>query len=272
MTRASTPAHVADVPKLLALDTSTQRLVVALALGDVTHGLDEEGGARASARLLPAVQALMQRAGLALRDLDAVAFARGPGAFTGLRTAASAAQGLAFGLGCPVLPIDSLLVIAEDARLQSFMPAASIAPSPPSDAVRDDVAAWPDGSRIAVAMDARMGQIYAACWRWSQGGWQAEDAASLLDPAELAARWRDLEPAVVAGTALDVHASRLELPRGAHVVTTMQHAPAALASLARRAWRGARAVHAREAQPLYVRDKVAFTTLERDEQRAARTP
>lgn len=253
-----------DVPKLLALDTSTQRLVVALAVGDVTHGLDEEGGARTSARLLPAVQALMQRAGLALRDLDAVAFARGPGAFTGLRAAASAAQGLAFGLGCPVLPIDSLLVVAEDARLRSIASSAHGGPA-------HDDAVWPDGTRVAVAMDARMGEIYAASWRWSQGTWRDEDAAALVEPEALAARWRALEPGIVAGTALDVgHASRLEIPHGARAITTMLHAPAALASLARRAWHAGRGVHPREAQPLYLRDKVAFTTRERDEMRATR--
>jgi tRNA threonylcarbamoyladenosine biosynthesis protein TsaB len=255
--------HHAPQPKLLALDTSTQRLVVALAVGDVTHGLDEEGGARASARLLPAVQELMQRAGLALRHLDAVAFARGPGAFTGLRAAASAAQGLAFGLGCPVLPIDSLMVVAEDARLQA------IASSVHADPARDD-AAWPDGTRVAVAMDARMGEIYAACWRWSQGTWHEEDAASLVDAEALSARWRELEPAVVAGTALDIHASKLEVPRGARAFTTMRHAPAALATLARRAWHAGHRVHPRDAQPLYVRDKVAFTTLERERMRGAR--
>jgi tRNA threonylcarbamoyladenosine biosynthesis protein TsaB len=252
-----------QLPQLLALDTSTQRLVVALAVGDVTHGLDEEGGARASARLLPAVQEVMQRAGVALRDLDAVAFARGPGAFTGLRAAASAAQGLAFGLGCPVLAIDSLLVVAEDARLQSI--ASGVRGAPES-----DDAAWPDGARVAVAMDARMGEIYAACWRWSRGTWHDEDPAALVDAEALEARWRALEPAVVAGNALDVHASRLEVPRGARAVATMQHAPAALASLARRAWHAGLGVHPREAQPLYVRDKVAFTTLEREHMRATR--
>ena len=237
--------------------------MIALAVGDVTHGLEEEGGALASARLLPAVQELMQRAGIALRDLDAVAFARGPGAFTGLRTAASAAQGLAFGLRCPVLPIDSLLVVAEDARLRSIGAAAHDEPP------RGDEP-WPDGARVAVAMDARMGEIYAACWRWSQGAWHDEDAAALVDPDTLTVRWRSLAPAVVAGSALDVHAPRLEVPPGARAIATMLHAPAALASLARRAWHAGQGVHARDAQPLYVRDKVAFTTLERERMRSAK--
>ncbi len=223
-------------------------MVVALAIGAVTHGLDEEGGARASSRLLPAVQDLMQRAGLSLQDLHAVAFARGPGAFTGLRCAASAAQGLAFGLRLPVLPIDSLLVVAEEARLQL-----------------DSVAQR--SACIAVAMDARMGQIYAARYGWRDGAWHDQDGASLVEPEALAALWRDAPPTVVAGTALGVYAQRLALAPNVRCIATMVHAPAALASLARRAWHAGHAVHPREAQPLYVRDKVAFTTRERDDMR-----
>lgn len=225
-------------------------MIVALADGGVVHGIDEDGGARASSRLLPAIEDVMQRAGLDLRDLDAIAFARGPGAFTGLRAAASAAQGLAYGLGLPVLPIGSLMLVAEAARLHL-------------DDLHDDTI-------VAVAADARMGEIYTAAYRRCGDRWIEIDAASLVDPGDLAVRWSALRPNVVAGSALEVFADRLEPAAGsARIVAAPAFGPQALASLARAAWHDGAMVSAAQAQPLYVRNKVAFTTLEREAAKAA---
>ena len=126
-------------PRLIAFDTSTERMAVALQSAAGAALLDEAGGAAASATLLPRIARLLADAQLVHADLDFIAFGRGPGAFTGLRTACSVAQGLAFGAGRPVLPIDSLLVVAEDARVQAGAPG-------PFD--------------VGVAMDARMDEIY----------------------------------------------------------------------------------------------------------------
>src|SRR5512146_1143950 len=102
--------------RLLAFDTSTERMALAVCHGErvVTH--EAAGGAQASATLIGAIRALLAEAGLDAATLDAVAFGRGPGAFTGLRTACAVAQGYAFGLGRPALPLDTLQVVAEDAR------------------------------------------------------------------------------------------------------------------------------------------------------------
>jgi tRNA threonylcarbamoyladenosine biosynthesis protein TsaB len=252
---AHTPARprprVEGRPRLLGLDTTAQRLVVALADGDATVGVDEEGGARASSRVLPAVDALLRGAGITLRDLDATAFARGPGAFTGLRTAASVTQGLAFGLGLPVLPIDSLLVVAEDARLQLGSIAA--------------------GTSIGVAADARMDQIYAATYRWGGDGWVIVDTAALVAPEALVANWSTQPPDLVTGSAFDMLAGRLGALEARRRVSLPRVMPHALASLARMAWRDGAVVAAGKAQPLYVRDKVAFTTIEREAAKAAAT-
>ena len=126
------------MPFLLALDSSTDTMAVALVTPAQTRVFEAAGGAQASARLLPEIKALLSGAGVAMDELDAIAFGQGPGAFTGLRTACAVAQGLAFGLGKPVLAVDSLMLVAEDARTQG---------------AGDDV--W-------VAMDARIGEIYAA--------------------------------------------------------------------------------------------------------------
>src|SRR4051794_16897671 len=104
--------------KILAFDTSTETLSIALTDGRQTWQHTGAGGAKASAALIPAVLALLAEAGLRLAELDAIAFGAGPGSFTGLRTACSVAQGLAFGADVPVLPVDTLLAVAEEARHQ----------------------------------------------------------------------------------------------------------------------------------------------------------
>ena len=148
---------------LLAFDTATEQMSVGVQVGAQQHVVDAPGGAKASAALIPAVLALLAQAGVRVADLDAVAFGRGPGAFTGLRTACAVAQGLALGAGKPVLAIDSLLAVAEEARQAAFESAP-------------ELAVW-------VAMDARMNEIYAAAYAWSQGRW-AQRVAPLLTSAE----------------------------------------------------------------------------------------
>ena len=123
---------------LIAFDTATERMTIALRHGDRVFQHEGEGGSRASATLLPEILGLLAEAGIGVADLDAIAFGRGPGAFTGLRTACAVAQGLALGATKPVLPVDTLLAVAEDARRGAA-----------------DVRIW-------ALLDARMEQIYAA--------------------------------------------------------------------------------------------------------------
>lgn len=232
------------MPRLLAFDTSTETLSVALCLPGAMLVDEGEGGALASARLIPRITALLERAGCTLQQLDAIGFGRGPGAFTGLRTACSVAQGLALGAGKPVLPIDSLLLVAEDARSQHG-------------AAGD---CW-------VAMDARMDEIYAARYRHDGVRWRTESAPALLDVDALNERWAAEPPALVAGSALDAFAGRLQT--GAAVLAPRPQArAAALGRLAEAAWAAGEGVDAALALPVYVRDRVAQTTAERDAARA----
>lgn len=227
------------MPVLLALDSSTDTMALALVTPGQTKVFEAAGGAQASARMLPEVRALLAGAGVALADVDAIAFGAGPGAFTGLRTACAVAQGLAFGLDLPVLAIDSLMLVAEDARAQG---------------AGDDV--W-------VAMDARIGEIYAAHYRRAGDGWQVLAAPALYRPEVLAAHWGT--PAAAAGTALTEYADALgPLPRA---WPQARSRAAALGVLAAAAWQRGEGRDAAEALPVYVRDKVALTTAER-EQRA----
>lgn len=275
---------------VLAFDTATETLALALHAGrrhappqpvavgpgaspanlgegaGTDFALDLPGGAAASATLLPQARALLASAGLSWCDLDAVAFGRGPGAFTGLRTSAAVAQGLAFGIGCPVLPIDSLLIVAEAARAAAGVP--------------DD-----EAFDVAVAMDARMDEVYAARWCWQPaaftatltgtgtGTWQLLMAPCLTPPEAWALTWQGTPeappPVWVTGSAPAVFGARLPLPAGARVLDATAGRAAALLRLARAAAAAGAGVDAAQALPLYVRDKVAQTSAERAAARVA---
>jgi tRNA threonylcarbamoyladenosine biosynthesis protein TsaB len=232
--------------RLVAIDTSTERLVLAVATPDGVVTRDETGGPRTSTRLLPALHELLAEAGLVLASVEAIAFARGPGAFTGLRAACAVAQGLALGLGRPVLPLDSLLVVADAAR------------------------ALGAGDDVGVAMDARMDEIYAGHYVHDGTRWRVRAAPALWALAPLVEAWQRDPPAALAGSALNVFGDRLTLPPAVVTWPEPGDRGAALMRLAQAAWRDGGAVDAADALPLYVRDKVALTTAERAAAAAAR--
>lgn len=232
-------------PRLLALDTSTDRLAAALQTPAGRWCVDEAGGALASARLVPLLMSLLADAGIALAQVQAIAFGQGPGAFTGLRTACAVAQGLAFAGDTPVLAIDSLLIVAEDARAQAA-----------ADGLPTDGDWW-------VAMDARMDEVYAAAYHHDgRSGWQQRVAPRLWTLPALVEAWAAAPPARVAGNALAAFADRLPAP-GARAWPTCADRAAALLQLAGQAWQRGDRLAADQALPLYLRDKVAQTTAER---------
>lgn len=240
---------------LLALDSSTEHM--ALALVGQGHDLfvDADGGALASQHLVPDAMALLRQAGVALTRVDAIAFGRGPGAFTGLRTACSVAQGLAFGAGRPVVPLDSLMLVAEDARQQLIAEAGDRGER-----------ALPAPLEVWVAMDARMNQAYVGRYRWTGARWDTLFGPALTDPEPLRLLWALEPPALVAGTAL----SAFDLDTGAarRIPATVSRSRA-LGALAQQAFAAGLTEDAANALPLYVRDKVALTTAEREQARAA---
>lgn len=243
------PARDPSSDTLLAFDTSTTSLAVAVQVGPQRRLANLPGGAAASTTLLPTLEALLADAGGRMGDVAAVAFGRGPGAFTGLRTSCAVAQGLGFGLQRPVLPIDSLLIVAEQARLQRGVDAAF---------------------DLAVVVDARMGELYAARYRWDDGRWQVLQAPALWDPVALAQAWAGLPPGASAGSGL---ALTDPLPLSACPpdlrVPLGDDRAGALIGLARRAWQAGEGVDAAAALPVYLRDKVAQTTAERAAARTA---
>ena len=230
---------------LLAFDTSTDVISIAVTDGAQVWTHTGPGGSQASATLIPSIRSCLAQAGLGFADLDAIVFGRGPGSFTGLRTACAVAQGLAFGAqsatrpgGVPVLPVDTLLAVAEDARHQHGV------------------------HRVVAVLDARMDEVYTAPFEYDGTRWSGPDDFGLMAPqhVDVPAGW------TLAGNAFKAYGDRLA-PGASHVAALPT--AAALLRLAPALLAAGGAVPADQALPRYIRDKVAKTTQERAAERAA---
>jgi tRNA threonylcarbamoyladenosine biosynthesis protein TsaB len=235
---------------LLAFDTSTETLSIA-----VLRTQDGEaqvfahsgaGGAQASSTLIPSAMALLAQAGLRLAELDAICFGAGPGSFTGLRTACSVAQGLAYGAAVHVLPVDSLLAIAEQARHAHGTLNAPL--------------------QVTALLDARMDEVYAARYTFDGTRWTELQGSTLLRPEGLPTQPALVAAApgwVLAGNAFGMYPAQLEgLAAGVPRIHALPDASAML-RLAPQLLADGKAVAAKDALPSYIRDKVAKTTAER---------
>jgi tRNA threonylcarbamoyladenosine biosynthesis protein TsaB len=220
---------------IIAIETSSELASAALLRGDQVIARESSGVQTHSQSVLPMVQELLRQAGITLAQCDAVAFGAGPGSFTGVRTACGVAQGLAFGADLPVVPVVTLLAMAQACREAS------------------------GASDVLAVMDARMEEVYWAQYRYDNG-WQTVieptlSAASAVAPiGEVLACGNGLSAYPAAFSRLLV-AKDLEPP-------VMPHA-AQVAQLARIAFAEGRVVAARDAQPVYLRNNVALTTVER---------
>ena len=225
---------------LLAFDTSTDTLFIAIQRGEQLWQHQAAGGANSSATLIPAIQQGLKALELQLSDLKAIVFGRGPGSFTGLRTSCSIAQGLALGAHLPLLPIDTLLAVAEDARAQHGM------------------------TELMAVLDARMSEVYHAGYRWNARNslWEATSALGLCAPEALQVP----EGLAVVGNGHAAYPDRLapdarHLPALPTATALLRLAPALIAS--------GHLMDASHALPLYIRDKVGQTTAEREAARKA---
>ena len=232
----------------LAFDTSTEVMSIAVGKtgeGTAGNGAAQQwlhtaaGGPQASSGLIAGVMDVLNQAGLALTDLDAIAFGAGPGSFTGLRTACSVAQGLAFGANVPVLPMDTLLAVAEEARHTAQADA--------------------DTLRVTALLDARMDEMYAATYDYADGRWTEVQGSHLVRPEAFAAE------NAVAGNVFAVYGERLGGLTGIAALPTA----AAMLRLAPALMAAGKAMPAEQALPSYIRDKVAKTTAERMTEKAA---
>lgn len=216
--------------KILALDTSTEACSAAVWTdGAVVERF--ESGNQHSGRILAMVDDLLAETGFSLTQLDAIAFGRGPGSFTGLRIGAGVAQGLAFGADIPVTPVSSLAALAQGV----------------------------DAPRVLAAFDARMNQVYCGAYvRNAQGIVELIGAESVLVPSDIplpeGSDW------VGAGNGWDQYHAALLQRLGKHVFDWRKRvSPHArdVAQLGAVAFRVGKAITAEQALPVYVRDDVA---------------
>ncbi|MCE5980401.1 MULTISPECIES: tRNA (adenosine(37)-N6)-threonylcarbamoyltransferase complex dimerization subunit type 1 TsaB [Pseudomonas] len=216
---------------LLALDTATEACSVAL-LHDGKVSSHYEVIPRLHAqKLLPMIQQLLADAGVTLQQVDAIAFGRGPGAFTGVRIAIGVVQGLAFALERPVLPVSNLAVLAQRAMREQGV------------------------QQVAAAIDARMDEVYWGCYRNVDGEMRLQGNEAVLPPEQVALPAGASGDWFGAGTGWG-YAERLAVKVNAQDASLLPHAQDLL-SLATFAWQRGEAIAADLAQPVYLRDKVA---------------
>lgn len=233
---------------LLAIETSTECCSVALSCHGETVSRSEVAPRRHAELLLPMCDEVLAEAGVSRRQLDAIAVGRGPGAFTGVRLAISAAQGMALALDLPVIPVSSLAALALDA---------------------------PDVSRLILAViDARMGEIYAGAFRRNGDGLVDLIGAETVGPADHLSIPAGKNWSVI-GTGWDSYREVLLSRIGSDPIWAegkrfpQAVAVARLAELEHSAGHG---LAPEFALPVYLRDKVAFTTEERQRTERSSAP
>jgi tRNA threonylcarbamoyladenosine biosynthesis protein TsaB len=222
--------------KILALDTATEACSVSLGIGDQSIDRYVELERGHAEQLLPMIDAVLAEGGIALGSLDAIAFGRGPGGFTGVRLAASVAQGLSFGAGIGVVPISDLAAVAQRAFQMD-----------------------PGAGHVLVVNDARMREVYWARYAIGpepvpQGEEKVSAAAEVLLPEHSAGQnW------VAAGRGLSAWPALAERCREAGATVRADLLPRAseVLALARPFVAAGKMLPPEAALPVYVRDRVA---------------
>ena len=231
------PATAAPKPSLnlLAVETSTELCSVALLRGDELFVEEILVENRHSEVLVPMIRRLLERSRLTAAQMDAFGFGQGPGSFTGIRIACGIVQGLAFAARRPVVPVPSLLALAEQSN----------------------------EGRVIAALDARMGEAYLAAYARSGDDWDEVIAPRLASreglPPLPGPRW------AATGSGFDRFDWLRDAYRGSVDMRIEGDLPKARSVARIAAVRLARGggVAAEKAAPLYLRDKVALTTEER---------
>ena len=219
---------------LLAIETSTELASVALLMEEELFIRELAGVQTHSQGVLPAIQEILREACITLKQCDAIAFGCGPGAFTGVRTACGIVQGLAFGANLPILPIVSLRTMAQAAHYSE----------------RE--------AEFVCVLDARMGEVYWAHYRYQNQHWQQVTEPALSTAEKIFLYASSLNVSLVLGNGAMPNISGVS----ENIIFKMPHAED-VARLALSDFSMGKQLAADQAQPLYLRNKIALTTVER---------
>lgn len=230
---------------LLAFDTSTEYLSLAVSHDGQVFSEHVHAGQSHSQLILPEIRTLLAKAGLQLSDLQGLAFGAGPGSFTGVRIAAGVAQGLGYGANLAVAPIGTLLALAESAHTQT------------------------GASQVIACLDARMGEVYHAAYEKVAGEWQTVLAPGLFKPQDVPALQG--EHWVGAGSGWKTYQALLsevyarQLAAAMPILTEALPTATAILQLAEPLFAKGQAGTAEQAMPIYIRNRVALKTAEREQ-------
>jgi tRNA threonylcarbamoyladenosine biosynthesis protein TsaB len=225
--------------KLLALDTATELCSAALWIDGAVTVREAWAPREHAALILPMIAELLRERQLRGAHLDALAFGRGPGAFTGVRLAVAVAQGLGYAWGKPLIPVSDLRALAARALETG------------------------SATRALVCQDARMQEVYWGCFERSMDAdrrlvQSSEEAVSAPERVALPADWQSSAlPVVAAGSGFEVYAALRDQFRDRLGTVLPELRPHAreIASLAAEEGLSA-AVPPAQALPVYLRDRV----------------
>ncbi|MGK9172983.1 tRNA (adenosine(37)-N6)-threonylcarbamoyltransferase complex dimerization subunit type 1 TsaB [Yokenella regensburgei] len=226
--------------RILAIDTATEACSVALHDNGATFAHFELCPREHTQRILPLVNDVLTQSGVTLTSLNALAFGRGPGSFTGVRIGIGIAQGLALGAELPMIGVSTLATMAEGAWRKT------------------------GATRVLAAIDARMGEVYWAEYQRDENGiWQGEETEAVLKPEAVVSRLAALEgswatvgtgwkawPEMGAVTHLTLTDGHIELPTAEDMLPIAQHLLAQ-----------GRTVAVEHSEPVYLRNEVAWKKL-----------
>ena len=227
--------------RILAIDTATEACSVALYNQGETLAHFELCAREHTQRILPMVQQILAEAGLSLTQLDALAFGRGPGSFTGVRIGIGMAQGLSLGAQLPLLPVSTLQTMAQGAyRLTG-------------------------ADNVLAAIDARMGEVYWGEFsRNAQGVWSGEETEKVIKPEQLLARAAELSGRfATVGTGWETYPHLLGESPVAELFDGKMLLPHAedMLPLALQLWENGIRVNPDDAEPTYLRNEVTWKKL-----------
>lgn len=226
--------------RILAIDTATEACSVAVWNDGKTYAHFELCPREHTQRILPLVQELLNQSGVSLSDVDALAFGRGPGSFTGVRIGIGIAQGLALGAQLTLAGVSTLATMAQGAfRLSG-------------------------ATRVLCAIDARMGEVYWAEYqRDATGQWHGEETERVCKPEAVTARLQQLDGEwVTVGTGWEAWPDMAKdtglsvVPGGVSLPMAEDMLPFAIQAVLQQ-----KTIAVEQAEPVYLRNEVAWKKL-----------